>query len=198
MPTRILRFALALALAAPAFAQDAELPEAGPIKAADYQPFTSARGTFACDVPTAGWVVLEEETPSGSAAHILGPAEEGGRWRAGLHVHFMDKTQPGFLPIDDAVKRERRSDASATRSASPVRRVHVNRRSARCFEVTETRLLPPDRLPAAPSILHHYFAFVPAGDGYFIIKLSSSRETYLDHRGLFEQILRTFRVLGAS
>lgn len=188
---------LSALLLRPALAQDSEEPEgAAPEQSSAYRIFTSAKGTFACDVPAAGWQVFEEDTPLGSAAHFLGPAEEGGNWRAALHVHFVDKSRPGFVPIDDAVKRERRSDAVADRSASPVRRVRVSRASARRFEVTETRLVPGDRLPATPTVLHHFFAVVPAGDGYMIIKLSTSRETYLRYRDLFDRILRTFRVLG--
>ncbi|MCX5789540.1 MAG: hypothetical protein NTX64_13705 [Elusimicrobia bacterium] len=194
---RLFALALALAFAAPAFG-DEDGDEPAPVKPSAYKPLTSARETFACDIPSKGWTVIEEEAPSGSATHALGPAEEDGRWRAALHVHFMDKNQPGCVPMEDAVKRERRSDPTSARTAGAVRRFWVARRSARVFEVEETRLLPPDRLPATPSVLHHYYAFVPAGDGYFIIKLSTARETFVDYRGTFEQVLRTFRVLGAS
>ena len=166
------------------------------MKSSNYKPYTSPKGTFACDVPVAGWQPFEEETPFGSSAHFLGPMEDAGNWRAALHVHFLDKAQPGFVPIDDAVKRERKSDSLAQRESSAVRRLRVSRASARRFDVTETRLSPADRLPASSFVIHHFFAFVPAGDGYFIVKLSTSRDTYLEYRELFDRVLQTFRVLG--
>lgn len=192
---------LASACAAPALAEDEELEgeevaEASEGKPRAYRAFVSPKGTFGCDVPAVGWSAMEEDTPLGSTARFFGPVEEGGAWRAALHVHYLDKAQPGFVPIDDAVKRARRSDSTAERSATSVRRARVARASARRFEVNETRLLPIDRLPAAPSALHHYLAFIPAGDGYFIVKLSTSRETYLERKPLFERVLKTFRVLG--
>ena len=199
MRARLLAALLAALALRPALAEDAEPQdnaESAPARSPAYRPFVSARGTFACDAPSAGWQAFEEDTPSGSSAHFLGPVEDIGNWRAALPVHLIDKSQPGFVPLDDAVKRERRSEPSAERSAGPVRRARVAHGSARRFEVTETRLLPPDRLPSAPVTLHHFVAFVPAGDGYFIIKLSSSRETYLDRRELFERVLQTFRILG--
>ncbi|MBI4425677.1 MAG: hypothetical protein HY554_18240 [Elusimicrobia bacterium] len=198
MPRKALLAALAAALALwprPSWTQEEDPPPAAPAGGA-YRSFTSARRTFACDVPVRGWRVFEEETPSGSAAHFLGPSELDGSWRAALHVHYVDKTQPGFLPLEDAVKRARRAEPGSSRSATTVRRWRVARQSARRFEVTETRLIPPDRLPAAPAVLHHYVAFVPAGDGYFLVKLSSARDNYLDYRELFERVLQTFRILG--
>ncbi|MBI4348441.1 MAG: hypothetical protein HY553_16480 [Elusimicrobia bacterium] len=200
MRTRYAPILLALlALGSPAAAQDEDLDEgeAAPARSSNYRPYTSTKGTFACDIPVSGWNPFEEDTPFGSSAHFLGPAEENGTWRAALHVHFVDKGQPGFVPIDDAVKRERRSEPFSEREAAgPVRRVRVSRASARRFEVNETRLAPADRLPAAPFVIHHFFAFVPAGDGYFIVKLSTSRDTYLRYRELFDRVLQTFRILG--
>jgi len=170
--------------------------ESAPVRSSNYKPYTSTKGTFACDIPVSGWQPFEEETPFGSSAHFLGPVEESGGWRAALHVHFLDKAQAGFVPIDDAVKRERKSDSLAERESGSVRRVRVARASARRFDVTETRLAPPDRLPASSIVIHHFFAFVPAGDGYFIVKLSTSRDTYLEYRELFDRVLQSFRVLG--
>lgn len=199
MRVELLMLALAALALRPAWAEEAEPAEDAPVAPANasaFKPYTSSRGAFACDMPVSGWAAFEEETPFGSSAHFFGPVEESGNWRAAVHVHFLDKGQPGFVPLDDAVKRERRSDASADRESTPVRRKRVARTSARCFEVTETRLLPVDRLPAAPAVLHHYMAFVPAGDGYFIIKLTTSRDSYLEYRAQFERVLQTFRVLG--
>lgn len=198
-PLWLLALLLAAPAAPPAWAQDdpeEELAEVSEGKAGAYRHYVSPRGTFGCDVPAQGWNAMDEETPFGSSARFFGPAEEGGAWRAALNVHFLDKAQPGFVPLDDAVKRARRSDSTAERSSTSVRRARVARASARRFEVSERRLLPADRLPASTSVLHHYFAFIPAGDGYFVVKLTTSRETYLEHKALFERVLKSFRVLG--
>jgi len=108
----------------------------------------------------------------------------------------MEAGKPGSVPIDEAVRRLRAADPASGRAAGPVRRWRVARLSARRFEVTEKRLLPPDRLPARPVMLHHYYTLVPAGDGYFTIKMSTSRDTYLEHREAYERLLESFRILG--
>lgn len=174
--------------AAPAAAQDAPR--------SPYRPFTATRRTFACDAPAIGWYPVEEDTPYGSAVHWLGPVEADGAFRAAIHVHFVDSRQPGFLPLDEAVKRERDGDRASGREATPVRRWRVAKRSARRFEVTETRQLPGARLPSRPLVLRHYYTLVPAGDGYFIVKLTSTQETYQEYRKDYEQMLESFRVLG--
>lgn len=157
--------------------------------------FASARRTFSCDTPK-GWPVFEEDTPGGFAAHFLGPAEAGGAYRAAIHVRYFEKGQPGFVPIDDALKRERQPDKLTERSATSVARWRVARNTARRFEVTETRQLPPGLLPSQAVLLHHYYAFVASGEGYYIIKLSSTRERYLDYKDDWEKLLATFRIIG--
>ena len=67
----------------------------------------------------------------------------------------------------------------------------------RVFEVYATRRLPAQRLPMIEEQLHHYVALVPSGESYFVIRLSSSRDVYLDYRELFVQFLRSFKALGA-
>lgn len=196
MLIKVLALSLLLVSSAHAEAEVDDAPEAVAPKPGQYRAFSSSKRTFSCDVPAAGWPVFEEDTPWGSAAHFLGPVEENGAWRAALHVHFVDKSQPGFVPIEDAVKRARRSDPAAERTATSVRRSRVSGKSARRFEIVETRLTPGERLPAAPSTLHHYVAYVPAGDGYFIVKLSTSRETYLNYKDVFEHVLHSFRING--
>ncbi|MBI4386382.1 MAG: hypothetical protein HY551_03270 [Elusimicrobia bacterium] len=158
--------------------------------------YTSPLRTFACEVP-GGWQALELQTPAGSSAHFLGPAEADGAWRAALHVHFLQKDQAGFIPFDALLKRERASDPLSRREASVISRRNVARGSARRFEVSETRLLPDGGLPGRPVILHHYYAMIPAPDGYFVVKLSTLRETYLAYRDDFDRALGTFQILGA-
>lgn len=162
---------------------------------ARYAAYESPRRTFACDVPVS-WKGFEEDTPSGSAAHFLGPAEADGAWRAALHVHFMETGKPGFVPIEAAIKRAQRPEKATSRQATALTRRRLRGRAARRFEATETRLLPRGRVPSRPVLLHHYYAFLPAGDGYFLIDLSSTRETYQRHRDAFERALDTFRVPG--
>jgi len=158
--------------------------------------FTSARRTFSCDIPWAGWNLFEEDTPFGSSTHVLGPSEAGGAFRAGLHIHFIDKDRAAFEPLDGFVKRVRQDERVSGRTATPIRRWRVAKRSARRFEVRETRQLPNGHTPSRGRVLHHYYAVVPAGDGYFVVKLSTTEETYLEHRESYEHLLNTFRILG--
>ena len=93
----------------------------------------------------------------------------------------------------DAVERLRRADKSAGREATPVKLVRSGGVLARVFEVTETRRLPPERLPSSEKALHHYVAVVPSGAGYFIARLSSSRDVYLDYKEDWARFLKSFR-----
>lgn len=157
--------------------------------------YVSPRRAFSCEVPP-GWKAFEEETPWGFSAHFLGPAQAAGAWRAALHVHFIDRRLPGFVPVEETLKRERKADPRTGRETTPLVRWRIGRRAARRFEISETRRLPLDRLPSRPVALHHFYALLPAGDSYFVVKLSTTRETYLDYREAFERVLDTFRVLG--
>jgi len=170
---------------------------AGTSAAADrgYVAYTAPGNVFTCEIPK-GWQAFGSETPFGSSVHVLGPAEEKGAWRAAIHVHFFQKSKPGFVPFDAMLKRERTPDVTTHRQATVVTRWRVSRGSGRRFDVTETRLLPPDILPAKPVVLHHYYAMVPAGDGYFVIKLSSTQEDYQRHRDDFDHLLSTFLITG--
>ncbi|MBI3549583.1 MAG: hypothetical protein HY078_11135 [Elusimicrobia bacterium] len=160
-----------------------------------YVAFTPARRNFTCEVPPS-WPSLEEDTPSGPATHLIGPADANGAWRAAIHVHYMQKGAPGFIPLDDQLKRVRRSDKGTDRESSPLFRWRVGRYPARRFEVVEQRIVARNRLPAQPLHLHHYYAFVPAGGhDYFVVKLSSTRDSYLEYRNAFDHLLNTFRVM---
>ena len=189
---RMIRFAtLSIALTAPAFAQFTVQQEPRP----KHFSYTPPHRSFTCDVPT-GWQPFEEETLQGTAVHFLGPAEADGAFRAAVHVHFIQRGWPGFVPIDAAVKRERRSDSQTSRDASPIVFWRAARAQARRFEVSETRQIPRDVLPSHPVQLHHYYVFIPAGESYFMIKLSSTRDTYLNYKPEFERLLSTFQVTG--
>lgn len=174
----------ALLLAAPAWAGGAKLLR--------WQPDSKL---FYCDVPL-GWQPFEEEDPAGTAVHILGPDAPGGAYRAGIDVRWVEKGQPGYQTAKKLVDRLRRDDKTTDRHASTVRPMRIAGTLARTFEVTETRRLPPEGLPAVEEPLHQYVAVVPSGESYFLITLSSSRETYLDYRQLFVDFLHSFKSTG--
>lgn len=169
-----------LLLAALALAQDVETR---------YEPQS---GAFTCVVP-AGWDAAELDEPSGPVTRLLGPDDPTGHYRAGLSVRWYDPAQEGFLPAKSMLELLRRKEEGGDRSAGAVRVQRIGGVAFRTFEVTETRLLPPDRLPAVSRELHHFVALAPWGQGYFVIRLSSTLETYLDHRGVFNEFLRKFR-----
>ena len=153
----------------------------------------SPRGrAFSCEIPR-GWSAFEEEEPQGFAAHFLGPDDPAGTYRAGIDVHWVERGQPGWVDWKDAVDRLRRPDKESRREATPVRLLRVGGVLSRVFEVTESRRLPPDHLPAAEEALHHYVAIVPGGESYYIIRLSSTRDVYLEYKEEFLRFLKSFR-----
>ena len=60
----------------------------------------------------------------------------------------------------------------------------------------KTRRLPADHAPSIEDELHHYVAVIPSGESYYIVKLSSTRDVYLEYRELFVRFLRSFKPLG--
>lgn len=180
---------LALALAAAGRAV-AQAPEPGGLR---YSP---AANTFQCDLPGPDWRAFEEEEPSGPAVHLLGPDNPAGTYRAGISIRYFEKGQPGWYPLKEAIDRMRRSDKSSGRHATAPRMLRIGGVLSRIFEITEDRRLPADQLPSFEESLHHYVAVVPAGENYHVIKLSSSRDVYLDYRAPFVSFLKSFRPLG--
>ena len=154
--------------------------------------WSPANKGFACEIPRA-WQAFDEEEPQGSVAHILGPDNPAGTYRTGIDVHWVERGQPGFVEWKDAVERMRRADKETSREASPVRLFRTGGTLARVFEVTENRRLPPDRLPSSEQALHHYVAVVPSGSSYYIVRLSSTRDVYLDYKDEWARFLKTFR-----
>ena len=165
-----------------------------PEPAGRYRKYEPTARSFSCEIPSRGWHAFEEDSVQGYAVHILGPDSPTGTYRAGIDIHWVERGQSGYM---DYKKASTSSGVPTRRRAqsTPVRLMR-RRMNARVFEVTETRLLPPDRLPAAPEVLHHYVAILPSGDSYFLIRLSSTRDSYLDHRDEFVRFLKHFRVLG--
>lgn len=147
-------------------------------------------GVFSCELPE-GWDAFEEPHAQGASSHILEP--QGLGYRAGIDVHLHEPAQPGFVPAKIALETLRRKDKASDRSSTPVRVVRIGRLSFRVFEVTETRRLPSRRLPGATATLHHYVALLPSGESYFVIRLSSTQEAYLEHKRTFLEFLDRFR-----
>jgi hypothetical protein len=151
-------------------------------------------GSFACDLPASGWSALEERSVRGISVRLIGPA--GARLRPAYQVHFVQKDTPGYIPIMDALKRERACEAPCTRESMPMQAWRISERAAKVFEIRERRRMPQEGLPSEPVMLHHFYAFLPAGDDYFVVKLTVDEEQYNDWRLEFHRFLKTFRIIG--
>ena len=158
--------------------------------------YAPASNSFVCDLPGAEWVAFEDEEAEGAAVHILGPDNPDGLYRPGIDVRLYEKGHSRFLPMKTFIDRMRRSDDDTGRQATGVRPQRIGGILLRLFEVNEKRWLPVDRFPAAERDIHHFVAVVPAGDSYFVIKLGSTRETYLEYRSLFVNFIKSFRPQG--
>jgi hypothetical protein len=171
-------------LAAPAFAGESKLLR--------WQPESKL---FYCDIPQ-GWIPFEEEDPSGTAVHILGPDSPSGTYRAGIDVRWIERGMPGYVPAKKFVEDMRRSDKPVSRNSTTIRPMRISGALARTFEVVETRRLPPEGLPAVEEELHKYVAVIPRGENYYLVTLASTREVYLQHRQLFIDFLHSFKASG--
>jgi len=176
----------ALACAAPLRAQDA------PAKRKLYSPPSRV---FSCEIPS-GWQAFEEEDALGPVAHMLGPDNPAGTYRTGLSVRWIERDQPDYVAPQQAVDVMRRSDPASRRSATAVTHMRVAGLLARVFEVVETDVLPLERLPASPEEIHYYVAVIPSGLNYYLVRLSSTRDVYLDFHDVFTDCLKTFQPLG--
>jgi len=178
-----------LLAAAPLRSQDSAPPEP------KFKSYAPASGLFACEIPSS-WSPVEEEDALGPVAHILGPDNPAGTFRTGLSVRWFEPGLPGFLDAKKAIDFLRRPDRALDRHATPVRPLRVSGLLGRSFELFETRLLPLEQLPASPEVIHHYVAVIPSGAGYYVIRLSSTRDVYLDFRDEFSRFLKNFQPLG--
>ena len=163
---------------------------------ASWVPFVPSSRLFSGEIPVEGWWPMEEETATGSVFRLLGGDSHTGSIRTVLSVRFYDKDTPGFLPIKQAVDLLRRENKEASRSISPVRPVRVGLGLARTFEIVETRRLPSDDGPSFEEELHHYVAVIPVGEAYYLVRLVSSRATYLEYRDEFVRFLKSMRSLS--
>jgi hypothetical protein len=168
-------------------------PEA-PKKA--WMPYVPTSRLFSGEIPVEGWWPMEEETATGSVFRLLGGDSQSGSVRTVLSVRFYDKDTPGFLPIKQAVDLMRRENKEINRTISPVRPVRVGLGLARTFEITETRRVPSDDGPSFEEDLHHYVAVIPVGEAYYLVRLVSSRATYLEYRDDFVRFMKSLRSLS--
>ena len=147
---------------------------------------------FSCELPSS-WNAFEEEDALGAVFHALGPDDPTASYRTGLSVRWVEPEQTGYVEPKKAVESMRRSDRAVRRNATPVLPMRVAGLLARVFEVTETRVLPLERLPAGEKVIHHYVAVIPDRAGYYVVRLSSAREVYLDFHDDFRRCLQTFQ-----
>ncbi|UPT74594.1 MAG: hypothetical protein M0D55_02340 [Elusimicrobiota bacterium] len=159
-------------------------------------PFIPNSRLFSGEIPAEGWWPMEEETATGSVFRLLGADSQSGSVRATMSVRFYDKDTPGFTPIKQAVEIMRKEDKTFPREITPVRPVRVGLGLARTFEIVETRRMPSEDGPAFEEELHHYVAVIPVGEAYYLIRLISSRATYLDYRDDFVRFMKSMRTLS--
>lgn len=161
-----------------------------------WAPYVPASRLFSGEIPVEGWWPMEEETATGSVFRLLGGDSHSGSVRTVLSVRFYDKDTPGFTPIKPAMELMRRENKETGRSITPVRPVRVGLGLARTFEIVETRRVPSDDGPSFEEELHHYVAVIPVGEAYYLVRLVSSRATYLEYRDDFVRFLKSLRSLS--
>ncbi len=159
-------------------------------------PYAPSSRLFSGEIPVEGWWPMEEETAQGPVFRLLGGDSQSGAFRTTLSVRFYDKDTPGFTPIKQAVEFMRQDNAATKRAVTPVRPVRVGLGLARTFEVTEVRRLPTDDGPSFEEELHQYVAVIPVGEAYYLVRLASSRATYLEYRDDFVRFLKSMRAIS--
>jgi len=161
--------------------------------AAAYVPYEGP--LLRSELPNRGWRAFEDEDALGSVLRVLGPDAPSGGTRAVLSVRLFDRSTPGFVPARQAADAMRR-DAPG-RDSTPVRAMRVAAGLARIFEVTQIRRETPDEGPALPETIHEYVAIVPRGESYYVVRLVSARDAYLETRDVFAHFLKQLRPVGA-
>ncbi len=169
--------------------------EAAPEKAkSDWVPYEPASRLFRAELPTVGWRSFEEDDALGSVVRVLGPDDPSGALRATLTVRLVDRDSPMFTPVKVAVEGMRRQGPD--RESTAVQTLRVGAGLARIFEVTEIRRVP-DAATSAPLEIHQYVAVIPRGEAYFVVRLVTARESYLDFRDDFVRFLKSIKPVGA-
>jgi hypothetical protein len=155
-------------------------------------PFESAE--FRSELPAVGWYAHEEEDALGTVTRVYGPDSASGAVRATISVRLYDRSMPGFLPAKDAVEAMRRDGPD--RDATPVHAMRVAAGLARIFEVWQTRRVGADDGPSLPERIHEYVAIIPHGESYYVVRLVSTRENFLDTRDVFARFLKRLTPIG--
>jgi hypothetical protein len=159
-------------------------------------PYTPPGGTFTCELPP-GWSALEERSVRGISSRMFGPRGDE-RIRPAYHIHQVQKDTPGFIPLQDGLKSELRCEGACARIATPMQAWRISERGAKVFEVRESRLFPQETLPAEPVMLHHFYAFIPDKEDYFIVKLTVDEDSFDAYRAEFRRFLQKFRLLSSA
>ncbi|HEX4048006.1 MAG TPA: hypothetical protein VH309_09245 [Elusimicrobiota bacterium] len=160
---------------------------------AEWMPYEPASRLFRADLPSSGWTPFEEDDALGTVVRVLGPDEASGALRATLTVRLVDRDSPSFIPAKEAVDAMRTQERG--RESTAVLPLRVSAGLARVFEITENRRVP-DAGPSAPLELHQYVAVIPRGEAYFVVRLVTAREDYLDFREFFVRFLKSLRPVG--
>lgn len=146
------------------------------------------------ELPSTGWRSYEEEDALGTVVRVLGPDSSSGGVRTTLSVRLFDRSMPGFLPAKQAVDDMRR-DAPG-RSASPVRAMRVAAGLARIFEIEQTRRSRTDDGPSFAEPTHVYVAVVPRGESYYLVRMISAKDDFLDSRDVFVRFVKRMSAIG--
>ena len=160
----------------------------------DWMPYEPLSRQFRADLPPEGWEPFEEDDALGSVVRVLGPEDPSGALRATLTVRLVDRDSPAFVPVKNAVDGMRRQGPN--RESTAVQSLRVGAGLARIFEIVETRRAPVDAGPSVPMELHQYVAVIPRGDSYFVVRLITARENYLDFRADFVRFLKALKPIG--
>jgi hypothetical protein len=163
----------------------------------DYISYAAPSGQFACARPRNGWQTIEGRDALGEVIYFMGPENPAKTYRTGYSIRWMNAETPGFIDAKHQVDFLRATDKATGQRATPVRPMRVAGLLARTFEILETRVLPADKLPASESELHHYVAVIPSGAGYYLIRLSATRDVYLDYRDEWIRFLKSFQPVGS-
>jgi hypothetical protein len=169
--------------------------EGGPRpEAKGWVPYESPSRLFHANLPAQGWRAYEEDDALGTVDRFLGPEDSGGLVRAAISVRLMDRDSAVFVPAKDEVEILRRDEDGRKTSPLTTRRFPAG--LARLFEVTREMRAPRDEGPALPSTVHEFVAVIPRGEAYFVVRMISAREDYLNLRPLFVRFLKELRPLS--
>ncbi len=167
-----------------------------PAQAAEpWIPYSPPSNAFTCRIPGSWWG-YEEEEPNGFAVHLLSPDDPLGVYRAGIDVHRVIKGTPGYAHYREEISKMRKGGGLLDNQSSPLSYTRAAGGLGIVFETTDWQWLAVGRLPARRIPLHHWVCVVAEGENYWIIRLSSTRASFLKYRDLFRRFVSSFKSLG--